>query len=138
VVSGGNYSIITTLNTGDFLYSLDGNSFQPNNTFYDVEGGFYTIYVKQANCSNTVTSTYLHFYIPKFFTPNNDGVKDTFSLSGIEFYNALQVSIFNRYGKLQEMLYFLGMVHVLDNFYHLMIIGMLLLFKIRNLQVILL
>tara|TARA_R110000868_G_scaffold296274_1_gene556500 strand:- start:116 stop:511 length:396 start_codon:yes stop_codon:yes gene_type:complete len=100
VVSGGNYSIITTLNTGDFLYSLDGNSFQPNNTFYDVEGGFYTIYVKQANCSNTVTSTYLHFYIPKFFTPNNDGVKDTFSLSGIEFYNALQVSIFNRYGKL--------------------------------------
>ena len=100
MVSGGNYSIITTLNTGDFLYSLDGNSFQPNNTFYDVEGGFYTIYVKQANCSNTVTSTYLHFYIPKFFTPNNDGVKDTFSLSGIEFYNALQVSIFNRYGKL--------------------------------------
>ncbi|WP_411831118.1 T9SS type B sorting domain-containing protein [Mariniflexile sp. AS56] len=38
--------------------------------------------------------------MPKYFTPNNDGVHDVFSLSGIEFYAQSQVSLFNRYGKL--------------------------------------
>ena len=54
----------------------------------------------ERNCPEIDTKTHLHFYIPKYFTPNNDGVNDTFSLSGIEFYAASQVSIFNRYGKL--------------------------------------
>jgi gliding motility-associated-like protein len=85
---------------GDFLYSIDENVFQPNNTFYDVEGGLYTIYVKQRNCGESVTTQHLHFYIPKFFTPNNDGIKDTFRLAGIEIYSSSQVSIFDRYGKL--------------------------------------
>ncbi len=100
IISNGNDIIISPSNSGDFLYSIDGSFFQPNNIFYDVDGGFYTIYVKQVNCSNIVMSPYLHFYIPKFFTPNNDGVNDTFSLTGIEFYSTSQVSIFNRYGKL--------------------------------------
>ena len=100
VVSDGNDIIITTSNIGDFEYSLDGNSFQTNNIFYDVEGGLYNIYVKQQNCDDTASIEHLHFYIPKFFTPNGDGVNDRFNLSGIEFFNSSEVSIFNRYGKL--------------------------------------
>ena len=69
-------------------------------TFFYVEGGLYTIYVKERFCDEVVTTTYLHFYIPKYFTPNNDGIHDTFNLAGIEFYDYSQVSIFNRYGKL--------------------------------------
>ena len=100
VVSDGNDFIVTTSNIGYFSYSLDGNIFQTSNIFYNVEGGLYTIYVKQSDCINGVTIQHLHFYIPKFFTPNNDGAHDTFGLTGIEYYDSSQVSIFNRYGKL--------------------------------------
>ena len=100
ISSNGSSIIITTSNTGDFLYSLDGNMFQTSNIFYNVKGGLYTIYVKANNCNEEVTSAYLHFYIPQFFTPNDDNKNDTFDLKGIEYYNTSEVYIFNRYGKL--------------------------------------
>ena len=100
VTSDGNNIVISTENSGNFLYSINGNIFQPNSVFYNIEGGRYTIYVKSQNCSDIVSQEYLHFYIPKFFTPNNDAVNDSFRLSGIEAYGKSQVSIFDRYGKL--------------------------------------
>ncbi|MEP5339056.1 MAG: T9SS type B sorting domain-containing protein [Algibacter sp.] len=100
VISDRNNIVITTSNSGDFLYSLDGNIFQSNNIFYNVEGGLYTVYVIEQNCNDIVNVEHLHFYIPKYFTPNNDGIHDRFNLSGIEYYGTSQVSIFNRYGKL--------------------------------------
>ncbi len=100
VISDGNNIIITTTNSGDFLYSLDGNIFQSSNVFKGIPGGQYRIAVRGRNCDDTVFTTHLHFYIPKFFTPNNDGYHDTFHLGGIEYFNSSQVSIFDRYGKL--------------------------------------
>ena len=100
IISNGNDIIISTLNTGNFLYSIDGNIFQPSSSFYNIEGGLYTIYIKPQDCSGMATQEYLHFYIPKFFTPNNDGYNDSFKLSGIEQYGESEVSIFDRYGKL--------------------------------------
>ncbi|MFV9551718.1 T9SS type B sorting domain-containing protein [Algibacter sp. PT7-4] len=100
VESNGTNINITTTNTGNFLYSINGSEFQTNPTFYNIEGGQYTIYIKHQNCSQVITTQHIHFYIPSFFTPNGDGVNDTFSLKGIEFYSTTQVSIFNRYGKL--------------------------------------
>ncbi|GAA4801269.1 T9SS type B sorting domain-containing protein [Litoribaculum gwangyangense] len=100
VFTDGNDIIVSTVNSGNFQYSLDGFNFQSTPIFRDVIGGLYTIYVKRQDCTEVVTTQHLHFYIPKFFTPNNDGVNDTFNLAGIEFYSDSQVSIFNRYGKL--------------------------------------
>ena len=100
VVSNGIDIIIKTANSGDFLYSLDGISYQSNTIFYGVAGGMYTIYVKNSVCDTVVNAQHLHFFIPKFFTPNNDGINDTFNLSGIENYGGTQVAIYDRYGKL--------------------------------------
>jgi gliding motility-associated-like protein len=100
VVSDGDEIIITTANSGDFMYSLDGVVFQDNPRFKSVEGGAYTIYVKSTGCDTTTRVDHLHFYVPKFFTPNNDGINDTFKLSGIQNYSTSQVAIYNRYGKL--------------------------------------
>ena len=100
VESVGKSIVITTENTGDFLYSINGNIFQPNPIFTNVEGGSYIIYVKHQNCDTLVSTDFIHFFIPKFFTPNGDGVNDNFDLKGIEFYQTSQVSIFDRYGKL--------------------------------------
>ncbi|MBQ0786337.1 MAG: T9SS type B sorting domain-containing protein, partial [Oceanihabitans sp.] len=62
--------------------------------------GLYTVYVKGSDECEIVTLEYLHFSIPAFFTPNNDGFHDTFNLSGIENYSSSEVYIFDRFGKL--------------------------------------
>jgi len=38
--------------------------------------------------------------IPNSFSPNNDGINDTWVLKGIEVYNTADVKVFNRYGAL--------------------------------------
>lgn len=100
ITSDGNEIIVNTSNTGDFLYSLDGISFQSNNTFFNVDGGLYSVVVKHSNCDDESVLQHRHFYIPKFFTPNNDGFNDTFDLSGLQYFSTSEVSIYNRYGKL--------------------------------------
>ncbi len=100
IVSDGNAIVVTTENTGDFEYSLDGLIYQLNPTFFNVEGGLYTVYVRERNGCGSTTEDYLHFWIPKFFTPNGDTENDTFDLKGIEFYNHSEVYIFDRYGRL--------------------------------------
>ena len=103
VVSNRDSIIITTSNSGDFLYSLDGIIFQSSSTFYNVEIGWYIIYVKDQDCGSMVSLNHFHLDIPKFFTPNNDGINDTFNLLGIENYSSSQVAIFDRYGKLLKI-----------------------------------
>lgn len=100
IESRGNNIVITSSTSSNLLYSLDGNTFQSSNIFLNVNGGEYIIYIKDQNCSELTTIEYLHFFIPKFFTPNNDGVNDSFELKGIEFFSTSSVSVFNRYGKL--------------------------------------
>lgn len=100
VISDGKNIVVTTNITGDFLYSLDGNIYQSSNVFTNIKGGLYTIYVKYRNCNELITTQFIHFYIPSFFTPNGDGVNDFFELNGIELFTSSQISIFNRYGKL--------------------------------------
>lgn len=100
VQSDGSNIIVFTSNSGDFLYSLDGVNFQTSNIFFNVNGGKYDVYVKSNDCNTVITTSHLHFFIPKFFTPNNDGSHDTFSLLGIDCFASSEVYIYNRYGKL--------------------------------------
>jgi len=100
IQSDGNDLIINTATSDDFLYSLDGINFQISNVFFDIDGGKYTVYVRAINCDVVVTADHLHFYIPKFFTPNGDSFHDTFDLKGIECFDSSEVFIFDRYGKL--------------------------------------
>jgi len=92
--------IVTTLNSGDFEYSLNGILYQLSNTFLAVEGGKYTVYVRERNGCGIVTQDILHFVIPIFFTPNGDNKNDSFDLKGIEYFSTSEVFIFDRYGKL--------------------------------------
>ena len=100
VISQGSSIIVTTLNMGDFEYSLDGNLYQLSPVFNNVQGGLYTVYVRERNGCGIVTFQHLHFIIPKFFTPNGDGVNDVFDLGGIEYFSRSEVYIFDRFGKL--------------------------------------
>ena len=100
VVSDGNDIVVTTANSGDFEYSLDGVTYQLSPTFFNTEGGLYTVYVRERNGCGVATIEHLHFVIPKFFTPNGDGQNYAFILKGIEYFVSSEVHIFDRYGRL--------------------------------------
>lgn len=100
IVSDGSDIIVNTQNIGDFEYSLDGVNYQLSNIFFNAEGGLYTVYVKERNGCGEVTQEFLHFVIPKFFTPNGDDENELFILKGIEYYNQSEVYIFDRMGRL--------------------------------------
>tara|TARA_B100001059_G_C17838945_1_gene590468 strand:+ start:3242 stop:5125 length:1884 start_codon:yes stop_codon:yes gene_type:complete len=100
ITSNGNHIVVNTSNTGDFEYSIDGINYQNTNVFFNIEGGLYTIYIKANGCDDVVTTSFLHFYIPQFFTPNNDTKHDTFDLKGIQYFQSSEVYIYDRFGKL--------------------------------------
>lgn len=100
IISDGASIRITTINDGIFEYSLDGISFQPSPTFDAVEGGFYTIYVRDNTDCGVVTQDFYHLVIQKFFTPNGDTFNDFFEPDGLEAFSNITISIYDRYGKL--------------------------------------
>ena len=94
-------SVLLSLNsTGSYEYSLNGIDYQDNNTFYGLENGEYTVFIRDKNgCGVSSEDVYLLMY-PKYFTPNGDGYNDYWRIKFSENEPNLMVTIFDRYGKL--------------------------------------
>ncbi|WP_324720934.1 T9SS type B sorting domain-containing protein [Salinimicrobium sp. HB62] len=103
ITSEGSTVIIEPSNSGQFEYSLDGSNFQRSNIFQNVSGGIYTAYVRDLEGCNTVSEEFPHIVLPKFITPNGDGMNDRFELKGVEYFSSSEIRIFDRYGKLVAM-----------------------------------
>ena len=84
---------------GNFLYSIDGVNYQSSNIFPISEGGLYFAYAKEEECGED-RKQFVAIAIPRFFTPNNDGVNDTWSIKGMRYYPKASVRIYNRFGQL--------------------------------------
>ena len=111
VIDATNNNTITANVSGEGIYKYalyDENHFpitqyQERNIFENVSPGFYNVYVKdiENNCGivNELVSV---IGFPKFFTPNNDGFKDTWQVRGLSsmFQPNAKILIYNRYGKL--------------------------------------
>ncbi|TPV33420.1 T9SS type B sorting domain-containing protein [Paucihalobacter ruber] len=99
-----NNSIEVNINSNsDFEYSIDGISWQRNNRFFNLSGGYYTIYVRELNGCGVLELPIPILDYPKYFTPNGDGFNDCWSLSGISN-QKFKVYIFDRYGKNLKLL----------------------------------
>lgn len=88
--------------TTDMLFSLDGINFQTSNLFNYVSPGIYSLTIKDRfNCS-FITREVAVLGVRNFFTPNGDGIFDTWTVQGVSsnHYPNTKVSIFDRYGKL--------------------------------------
>ncbi|RED44949.1 T9SS type B sorting domain-containing protein [Seonamhaeicola aphaedonensis] len=108
-------NVITTLTSGEGEYQyqlLDENnipvtSFQESNIFENVFPGIYYINIMDIknNCG-TVRDAISVIGFPKFFTPNNDGIRDTWQVYGVSdmFQPNTKIQIFDRYGKLLKEL----------------------------------
>lgn len=82
-----------------------------NNTIYDyqeepffdsLDGGFYTILIRDKNRCGIQSFEISIISYPKFFTPNGDGINDLWHIKGLgqSFYTDGIVNIYNRFGVL--------------------------------------
>jgi len=119
VIDASQNNIITVLVSGEGTYEyqlLDENDaiyapYQESNTFENIYPGIYTVLVRDIknNCG-IVQDEVSVIGFPKFFTPNNDGIHDTWQILGISnmFQPNTNIRIFNRFGKLIKQLNPLG------------------------------
>ncbi|AWH83626.1 hypothetical protein HYN59_00180 [Flavobacterium album] len=91
-------TVSVTGGSGNYMYSLDGGPFQSEPYFTNIGQGEYTVTVKDTNgCGETVYSVTALNY-PHFFSPNGDGERDTWNITGLSSYTT-EISIFDRFGK---------------------------------------
>jgi len=93
-------TITVTNGSGEYQYQLDNGPFQNSNILHDVSSGDHvvTILDTYGNCGEYELPILVLKY-PKFFTPNNDGINDTWNI--VNLYNQPNaiINIFDRFGK---------------------------------------
>ncbi len=104
IFSGNNILEVSVVGAGDYEYKLDSNLWQTSPIFQRVNGGWHTIYVRDLYNCNEIYETKMVIDYPKYFTPNGDGINDTWNVRGIRTQPNAIVSIYDRYGKLLKQL----------------------------------
>jgi gliding motility-associated-like protein len=92
---------------GQYEYSLDGGPWQSENVFYGVPlgvsaGGEHSVRVRDAlgGCGPFAEEPAFLIGYPNYFTPNGDGIHDTWNIVGLIDQPNAKIYIFDRYGKL--------------------------------------
>ncbi|MBC8645218.1 T9SS type B sorting domain-containing protein [Flavobacterium lindanitolerans] len=99
-----NTIVINTNGLGDYEFSIDGINYQASNVFSRLASGVYMVYVRDKNRCGIVKDDVALLMYPRFFTPNNDGYNDNWSINFSSFEPGLKVDIFDRYGKFLKTL----------------------------------
>ena len=90
----------------DYLFALDDENgvYQESNMFSNIIEGEHKVFIKDINSCEIVSRSFYIFGFPKYFTPNNDGVNDTWNVYGLNpeqfISEILFIEIYDRYGKL--------------------------------------
>lgn len=96
-------TVIVPDGTGTLLYSLDEGSFQSSNVFTGVSVGEHLVTVIDSEGCTYMTQEVLIIDYPNYFTPNGDGINDTWNIIGLN-QPVAKLYIFDRYGKLLKQL----------------------------------
>jgi gliding motility-associated-like protein len=95
---------------GDYQYSLDDGPRQDSNIFTNVALGPHTIRVWDNaggvaySCEELVIALVQTIDYPYYFTPNGDGIHDTWNIVGLQNQPGAKIYIFDRYGKLLKQI----------------------------------
>tara|TARA_R110001583_G_scaffold160872_1_gene312798 strand:+ start:79226 stop:82504 length:3279 start_codon:yes stop_codon:yes gene_type:complete len=94
----------TNLGIGNYEFAIDDafGPYQDEPFFENVAAGIHTIYVQDKNNCGIAQIDVSVIGFPKFFTPNNDGINDTWQIKGVSsnFYPTSLIYIFDRFGKI--------------------------------------
>ncbi|EAZ94947.1 CHU large protein; uncharacterized [Flavobacteria bacterium BAL38] len=96
-------TVTVTGGSGSIMYSLDEGSFQSSNVFTGVSAGEHLVTVIDTEGCTYMTQEVLIIDYPTYFTPNGDGINETWNIIGLNQADA-KLYIFDRYGKLLKQL----------------------------------
>ena len=87
---------------GDYEFSLNeiNGPYQDDGFFEIAFGGVHTVYIKDKNSCGIVSHQVVVLNIPKFFTPNGDGINDSWQVNGVFSQPNSKIYIFDRFGKI--------------------------------------
>jgi len=93
-------TITVTNGSGAYQYQLDEAPFQDSNVFHDVLSGDHivTILDTYGSCGEYELPIVVLKY-PKFFTPNGDGINETWNIVNLSNQPDAKINIFDRFGK---------------------------------------
>ena len=99
------YKVVVVLGSGTppMQYTANGGSLQDSPIFSKLKPDNYTFEVTDANqCTDQKSIEIIEIPIsmPNFFTPNGDGIHDTWEIKGITAYPEADIRIYDRFGKL--------------------------------------
>ena len=96
---------INAFPTGNYYYQLDNGALQESPVFENISIGNHTITVLDSNgCGYFITEDVFILNYPNYFTPNDDGINDFWTIEGISILNNWKITIFDRFGKLLTQL----------------------------------
>ncbi|MEL4308175.1 choice-of-anchor L domain-containing protein [Joostella sp. CR20] len=105
-LTNDNSITVHTSGSGNYVFSLNDGPPQTSNIFNNVPTGYHTVTVEDLNgCATIAQERILILGFPKFFTPNGDGIHETWHLTGATTLAIATVRIFDRYGKLIKVLH---------------------------------
>lgn len=95
-----------SLGIGVYEFALNGGAYQDSPIFTNVSAGIHTISVRDKNGCGIVNEevSVLGYY--KYFSPNGDGINETWQIRGVNstFYATASIHIFDRFGRLLKVL----------------------------------
>ena len=91
---------ITVDAIGDFEYSIDGVNFQSSNQFSNLLLNDYNVYIRDTEGCNSISIEVYLVYFKKYFTPNGDGINDTWQVFNSYKEPNMLIYIYNRFGML--------------------------------------
>lgn len=100
IVITNNSAMIVMSVAGEYLYSLNQIDWKTSNKFENLENGTYTVFVKTKLGCDLGSKSFTIFSLSNIFSPNGDGINDTWKISGIENYPNSEIKIFDRQGKM--------------------------------------
>ncbi|MGC4040090.1 MAG: T9SS type B sorting domain-containing protein, partial [Flavobacterium sp.] len=101
---------VTVDGYGSYEYSLDDGPRQASNVFENVSLGTHVIHVWDTeggvaySCEELIITDVSVIDYPHYFTPNGDGIHDTWNIVGLGGQPNAKIYIFDRYGKLMKQI----------------------------------
>lgn len=100
---------VTASGFGTYEYQIDNGPWQTSNVFSSVSIGEHIVTVRdilrETGCGSDTEDAMAIGY-PNYFTPNGDGIHDTWNIVGLD--ETAQIFIFDRYGKLVKQISAVG------------------------------
>jgi gliding motility-associated-like protein len=97
-----NHVTILAMGEGDYEYAIGdvAGPYQDDPVLQNVPPGIATVFVRDKNGCGITEEEISVIGFPKFFTPNGDGVNESWNLIGVSDDMDVAVTIYDRYGKL--------------------------------------